>query len=438
MYKELVINTKDDLEFYAVMESIVYDVPSFHTDLVSFGSIYSPNCYNSKKVIANRDVIEYNKKYKTMLSETGEKYSNLKHTVFSYVDGAYYLDEKLSNSALFEKYSKVVEVNGIPTDEFIVSQPICSNLFYDGEKNKPARNRLVFNDSFGNKVTVKIENKDKSIIDTELFISPLAVNIWHNSDLTLLSIIEDDFYIYDDDKNKISYVRLDSMHSTNGSTVRSKLKQLKYDDVILDLRDNYGGRPSYASEYIFPELFTKSFEESNFWYMPITEENETIFEDFFNRIRINPQKEETTPFTSATSYYKSKVTYTYEGKAEKDKNIVILTSKSTGSAADRFVSDMKKNDAAIIIGNNTGGEGLMNSYNMVSLPNSKFVCVYMLGGAKNPDGSDNSVYGTAPDYYVSQSIDDYYLEYSTNTSDYNTKIEFDTVLRYAVEFIKNR
>jgi C-terminal processing protease CtpA/Prc len=109
---------------------------------------------------------------------------------------------------------------------------------------------------------------------------------------------------------------------------------------------------------------------------------------------------------------------------------------NTGSAADRFVSDMKKNNMVTVIGNNTGGEGLANSYNMVSLPNSKVLLVYMPGGAKNPDGTDNSLYGTAPDYYVTQSIEDYYGEcenVADETFDYSENYTYDTELRFAVD-----
>ena len=79
----------------------------------------------------------------------------------------------------------------------------------------------------------------------------------------------------------------------------------------------------------------------------------------------------------------------------------------TGSAADRFASDMKNAKLAVLIGNNTGGEGLMASYKASYLPNSGLVYIYMPGAAKNPDGSDNSAIGTSPNIYAS---DDKILE----------------------------
>jgi hypothetical protein len=56
----------------------------------------------------------------------------------------------------------------------------------------------------------------------------------------------------------------------------------------------------------------------------------------------------------------------------------------------------------------------------------------MLGGAKNPDGTDNSVYGTSPDIYVSQTVDSFYAEEKSDSWDYEDKLYNDNVLMYAV------
>lgn len=66
--------------------------------------------------------------------------------------------------------------------------------------------------------------------------------------------------------------------------------------------------------------------------------------------------------------------------------------------------------------------------------------MYMPGGAKNPDGTDNSVCGTAPDIYVSQTVEDFLLELKTGSLDENdenwdTILSYDTVLRYGVNYL---
>jgi C-terminal processing protease CtpA/Prc len=285
-----------------------------------------------------------------------------------------------------------------------------------------------------------VENQDGSTESMETYLSVLADNLWVYSGLYQYGS-DEDFLVYEDDENQISYVQLNSMGDTDGNKVYDALKNLKYDNVILDLRYNYGGNVSYASDYIYPALFADDIKETGTWYMPVTSENKSIIKNPYAYIIIKPKKTTEAPYGSADTYYSSKLTRQYKGKQKQNKNVIILTRMNTGSAADRFVSDMKKNNMATVIGNNTGGEGLASSYNMVSLPNSKVAFIYMPGGAKNPDGTDNSSYGTAPDYYVTQSVEDYYAECEKDTDkafDYTEDYEYDTVLRCAVDVMKGK
>jgi C-terminal processing protease CtpA/Prc len=434
-YEELIRSTESDLEFYAVMKSIVREVPSFHTDIVDVDGVQGPYCYNSEKVSSDRTVIANNKYLENEIYEAIDNNPDIKYDVFRYVDGAYYFDTVNSNDDVCNSYSKITEINGISVDEYVVNTPMIFWLFYDGVNGKPARTRIVFNSQMGTAVTLTVENQDGSTESVETHISALAEILWIYTDINDSSS-DEDFLVYEDDENQISYVQLNSMGDTDGDEVYEALKNLKYENVILDLRNNYGGNVSYAADYIYPALFADDIEETSTWYMPDTSENESIIKNPYNYILIKPKKTTEAPYDSADTYYSSKVTYKYKGKQKQNKNVTILTQMNTGSAADRFVSDMKKNNMVTVIGNNTGGEGLANSYNMVSLPNSKVLLVYMPGGAKNPDGTDNSLYGTAPDYYVTQSIEDYYGEcenVADETFDYSENYTYDTELRFAVD-----
>jgi C-terminal processing protease CtpA/Prc len=382
-------------------------------------------------VIANNKYLE-NEIYKTI-----DNNPDIKYDVFTYVDGAYYFDPANSNDNACDSYSKITEINGISVDEYVISNPMRFWLFYDGVNGKSARTRIICNSKIGTEVTIIVENQDGSTESMETCISALADTLWVYSDIYKHGS-DEDFLVYEDDKNQVSYVRLNSMGGTDGDEVYDALKNLKYDNVILDLRENYGGNTSFASDYIYPALFADDIKETGIWYMPVTNENKSIIKNFYNYILIKPKKTTETPYDGADTYYSSKVTYKYKGKQKQNKNVIILAGMNTGSAADRFVSDMKKNNMATVIGNNTGGEGLANSYNMVSIPNSKLAFIYMPGGAKNPDGTDNSVYGTIPDYYVNQNIEDYYIEYENKTDkafDYSETYEYDTVLRYAIDVL---
>jgi mannose/fructose-specific phosphotransferase system component IIA len=70
-------------------------------------------------------------------------------------------------------------------------------------------------------------------------------------------------------------------------------------------------------------------------------------------ILIRPEKTKESSYDSVDTYYGSKVSYKYKDKwmQKQNKNVIILTGMNTGSVADKFVSDMKKNNMVTVIGN---------------------------------------------------------------------------------------
>jgi C-terminal processing protease CtpA/Prc len=438
-YEQLIKDTKTDLEFYVAIDQIMQDIPSFHTDLVSADSINTLHCYNSDKVTSDRTVISANKYWAELLDDKSAECENMQFSAFTYVDGYYYFDSDYSHNSDFSEYDKIISVDGVSVDEYAVSEQMLFGLHYDGQYDKAYRTRLIFNSSEGEKVTVKVERKDGTEVEKQMYSSSYYDELffeWNydNSD----DSDESDFETADDDENKISYVMINSMGDTDGSEVKKAIKKAKYDNVILDLRENYGGNTEYASNYIYPYLYADDVSEQNYWYMPSTDENNRVLKNIFNRIILKPKKADDSPFESDFGFKKFLAKYDYNGKADKDKNVIILSGTDSGSACDRFISDMKNSGKTTVIGNNTGGEGLMGSYNCINLPNSKLVCIYMPSGAKNPDGTDNSVYGTSPDIYVSQTIDSFYAEEKSDSWDYEDKLTSDSVLIQAVDEFKNK
>lgn len=117
----------------------------------------------------------------------------------------------------------------------------------------------------------------------------------------------------------------------------------------------------------------------------------------------------------------------------------MLINGSTGSAADGFTAALKKTSAEII-GENTNGEGLANSFVCDYLPNSGFVFIYMFGKAYNEDGIDNSLYGTAPDVYAHITQEGYskcneLLLDGKDAYTYENRQKWDDVLLRALEMI---
>lgn len=434
-YKAIIEETDSDLEFYTELSAIVADIPSFHTDVVDVRNIKSPYCYNSKKVTRDREVLANSAYFVNEINMKITEYPNIQYTVFKYVDGEYYFDDLCCNDNSFTQYTKIKAIDGMNVDDYILAVPSTYCLHYDGGNNKAMRTRIIFNDSIGKEVKVDYVKEDGTEEVKKLYISTIADWMWLYSDM-IPTEEYDHLVYYDDDDNHVSYIQINSMGGSDGEELRDIISNLKYENVIVDLRNNYGGNTRYASEYIYPSLFAEDVHEAGCWYMPATKENRSIINNFYNYILIKPKKNADGPYDLDTECYCSKVSYNYEGKATHNKTVTILVGIGTGSAADRFVSDMKKNNLVTVVGNNTGGEGLAYSYNMISLPNSKLAVVYMPGGAKNPDGTDNSVYGTVPDYYINQSIDDYYkmqVAIENGETGYSMYMKYDSVLKFVVE-----
>ena len=147
-------------------------------------------------------------------------------------------------------------------------------------------------------------------------------------------------------------------------------------------------------------------------------------------------------FNDKKNYLFATTTQNYKGNAKSNKKVILLVSHNTGSAADKFTSVIKDNKLGLIIGNNTGGEGLMGSFIANSLPNSKLVFIYMPGKALTADGTDNSSYGTSPDIYISQSYESFYKlqqlqKNNKNPYIFENQLLWDEVLIKAIDIIKN-
>lgn len=436
-YKSIIENTTSDYEFYCAMNAICGQIPSFHTDVVYPGHYEWLNCYNGYDVKENRDVISHGKYWKDLLLEEGEYEYDF--YAFSYVDGKYLYNPNISCECEIPDYSQLVTVDGVPVDKFVIDELSVFNFIYDWKNNKPHRVRMVFNNYEGKPVQVEVLTQNGKTMVKKLYYSIYAENnyitrYFYSSDADEEEEKASNVYNFYEDE-KYAYIAINSMSNSYGNEIMEKIKGFDQNNIILDLRKNTGGIAYYAGKYIYPYIADEAWQiVENKWYMPDSDANKVVDRNSYN-------------FSSAKdSPYNEKynipiletiVSATYEGQLDETKNVVILTSHNTGSAADRFVSDMKKLGIATIVGNNTGGEGLMGSFCAMEMPNSKLIFVYMPSGAKNPDGSDNSAIGTKADVYSSLSVEDFIAYYEAadsgkKISDYEQKLKYDTVLKTAI------
>lgn len=436
-YQELVRATKSDYEFFCVMSALTQEIPSFHTDLVSPESSDTLHCYNSKKTSSDRKVISYNYYWNDLIDDNTA--ISRDYYVFTYVDGEYLFNSTESTGTFDGEKASLLEIDGINVDDFVTSNIMMYNLFYDGKNAKPCRTKIVLNNIDGENKKVKLQLQDGTIIEKEL-----SYSIYNEADFMYKKASdskEKDYMFYE--TNDYAYLSLDNMSNPYGDEIKEKLANLNCSHVIIDLRGNYGGNTGYAAKYIYPSLFYNSIEEISDWYLPDSDANKVIVNDWANQLVHKFSRADESPYKTENGIrmLHAKSEQDYRGRNKENMDVILLTSQKTGSAADRFVSDMKKNNLALVVGNNTGGEGLMFSFNAMSLPNSCLVFVYMPSGAKNPDGSDNSVCGTKADVYINLSKSDFYtynemLENSEDCTLFENKLKYDTALKYCINYFE--
>ena len=437
-YENSVLQTKDDYEFYCVMSAIGLEIPSFHTDLVEPDpAVYrSLHCYNRREV-DRREILEGCERWQTLIREGAEPYKEDGFFVFSYVDGEYVLNRIYSTQPEIKEAAVLISVDGVPADSFITEHLFLSGLHYDGANEKIYRSSLIFGDTHGEDVVLRVKTMGGEISEINAKLSLYAAEAFLYDRVS--DELSDPLMSYE--CREYAYLRIDSFSPATAEYTSAFLSDCENDNVIIDLRECYGGKTDYAAKNIYPYLYADSLCFRKHWYIPKTEVNTPLTRGLVNRIMLKLRSAEDCPYSAQSKYLQSEIETEYTGKRSADRTVYLLCGRGTGSAADTFTAILKDRQLACVIGNNTGGEGLMNSYMVRLCPNSGLAFVYMPGGAKNADGTDNSVYGTAPDVYVNQSAEDFlrmmqFEENGETVSDPDRLLQVDTVLRKAVEMIR--
>ena len=112
-YENIIRNTKTDFEFFCTMDAIIQDIPSFHTDLVFPEMIQykSLNCYNSKSIIAQKNMGPYCDYWNSLIKKECETTSDVQFTCFNYFEGNYVFNPFESNNENIEEKSVLISVS---------------------------------------------------------------------------------------------------------------------------------------------------------------------------------------------------------------------------------------------------------------------------------------------------------------------------------------
>ena len=226
-YNECIKSTIDNYEFFCVMNSFMREVPSFHTDLVfpEKNAYTDLHCFGGQEINADRDTVALSLSWNETIKDSAEKYQDAAFYPFEYIDGEYWLvdhdgDEDVS----------LVDVDGISIDEYIMSSMSSYGLWYDGKYNKLYHKKIVFNDRYGKRVTIKTRDRDGAESSRTIYASLYAETAYWVKGIEIQQeTIEEDFTI--DQNGDICHITLNNMLLPTYMELSSALKNNKQDKI---------------------------------------------------------------------------------------------------------------------------------------------------------------------------------------------------------------
>lgn len=458
-YERLIRKTRNNYEFYVMMDMIMGDFSSIHTGLflspfeevLDKGYDYS-KAYNRKMQV--QDTTEYWIEY--MLEYAKEDKCG---TGFSYYDG-YYVSTMCNLAENAEQTIVLLEIDGEPIDEYIKRKEVNGPIAYDAFNEKVYRECISLNLSHGKVVTATLQNMMGDIFKAEVCIrtkdSAFEANdldvittpkvqklVLDEIDISAVLLDEEQeghFEVYSDERRKTSYICLYNFKNEAGDKLAKAIqKACENDNIILDLRINEGGYRNYFIENVYPWLYKEDIESTMTYYMY---KNTFYDSGIVNEGMLQDVKSITNEFQDdSKEILQFRKHFGCEGKASENKKVYVLISNLGASAADWVASLLKEQTSAILIGTQTGGEGLGNTSCVDIMLNSGLAFRYQHSQAFNPDGTDNSIYGTTADIYIPHTVEsiakrNQLMCEEGNHMSYENRLRWDNVLLETMKIIE--
>lgn len=452
-YIECVKKTSSNEDFFAVIEMISEDIPSCHTSVVSHGydSLFSSGHYNAKKICGSKDAYAVSLYWDSVCNNID---IGTDESVFRYIDGSYLA----YNPAIFGGKGgliELVEIDNTAVDEYIKQASVTGEYCYDKCNDKLYRFSLRLNNSAGTLVTVKFRKSDGEIFTVDTYIrkkdSIANRNVYLKDNLNLLNYeeqaaVEISFdgikelyngeagYVCEDKDNSVSYIRVTDFSNSDGKALRDGIVGLDPNNpIILDLRMNSGGRTEYLSEYVLSVLMSNDNR--------VTMDFRS-FPSIRNLLRNGLWKEksdfENTIIKETNEYLYGRRYFDVNGRSKTTRKIYTITDSTVCSAADTAVYAIQKYGNGILIGSETGGEGVCDAAYTFQMPNSGII--FEVNGSQSLYSEGNC---TVPDIYINQSAESFVkfrqcLALDTNILNYPYKLYWDNVLIETLEIIKEK
>ncbi len=469
-YRQEVDSCTGEYEFYAVMHGILADVPSCHTQLLSpeysrmdtnvFYGSYNYDFFEepTENMLAAANIM--NEKIDDFISEKTE----MKTISFNYIDGNYELNRKGGTDyELPDGCCTIKLINGEKPQNFISDELFYSKLQYDEINECLFRSILLFNYTYGTECSLTLEYENGEQLEIKAYggvrgeiaaiyamskrmTSDAATDLKDDPTVSYTisqnEFIGDKIYSYID--GDILYADLYSFDCSSDEIIAYKkfIDNCDFSSVIIDLRDNSGGVRRSFSNLIYPLFFSETISDTAVVYGVVNDETKLSGPSFYyhtpnDGISYKYEKVKADIYGKSRKMFRLTAEESYSGGAISDKDVYVLVSHDTASAADAAAYFMKTQTDAVLIGSNTGGEGY-SSYVFKALPNSGLIMAY------TPfiiDDEKRSLIGTSPDIFADNSLDGYreriamYLN-GESCDLYSVRLKWDNVLVETLEMIE--
>lgn len=448
-FKSKVENADSDIEYYSLLKGFLNNIPSCHLS-VGFPMISSIDEDFSKRLSKNDSFVNaQNYWLETIHNECKKHYDeDIMQMIFAYYSGKYLgIAEDIGSDTYGINKAELLTVNGIDIDEFVKLNSLSGKLKYDHVNNKPFRDVVIFNNVCGEECTVEYITENGEKREEKMYYDAYSNTIisyidYFKSVDGLSSETDDitspktdcvkvgDLNIYKSKENDLLLVKINQFLSPESppEVIENTIIQYSKDvsNVIIDISSNKGGYYEYAKAVLAAISDVDIQTESEVY----------ITKDFYKRIN----NKRLYKFDKESGLYRTFYSESIEGKAPEMKNVCLIISDSTGSSADNLAWEFKRNGLGTVIGiNNSGGERdgtICLNYNDIS----GIYYTYTAYAAKNPNGTFSSVEGTAPDIYVEQPIEAYFMREEIKRSGEDSytienRLKWDNVLVKAIEMI---
>ena len=462
-YRKLVADSETEYEYLAYLRSFLAIIPGLHNgmDLPNYELTASQGMFSLIEVFADKGVIDYTYSWKEDFRDDVRSAKSHNIIAFKYVDGGY-VNVGSNNTKIpfindYER-GRLLSLDGKDPKDLCFDLLAAHIPKYDCENNCFFRETLIFNDEIGIKHTAEIQMPDGSIVTTDVYEDPgfeLAVS---NGSATYPELFTDTgssnaetntsassdvpttYRIYTDPARKLVYLDSLSCSADEGDhlvgDLQKAIDEVGATSVIVDIRSNEGGDYTFATEQLLPALFSHDVQFKSEVIGGKNDHTKRFYGNLF--YRFNNRSNSLTGIRTDADYFYNTEDFSVTGNAKRDYKIYLLTSQRTFSTGDIIARLCKEYDNAVIVGTNTGGEGISGTPFNCYLPISHFMFAY--SPTTNKDYPDDSFYGTLPDVYVPFTLEEYYArldmsEQGLDVDSYETRQEWDQALLKVLDMI---